>query len=394
MNPFRCPGQSAILILLCVTNMLAAPRTWTSVDGRTLEAEYIRAEGDVIMLRRAGDGHIFTVPLSRLSEADRVYVAEQKSSKGSRTSAVFPEGGLQWPRQTEPPGAFEVDILEEDNMRDLYRYRAGHFVFTSDVRLSRKVVADFAEVFEGTYGAVQAMPLAFQIEAPEEGYDVRIFAERGNYEAAGGLVGSGGVYMPGQRLMLVPTESLGLKKSSSGVTLDGTSHGTLIHEITHQVQHDWLGRMPVWMSEGFAEYVEAVPYRNGRFYFSKIEPDAMLKSETYSTDEFAMTQLEQLMTMSGQDWNQVLARDSYAARRQYRSAFFLIYYFIHLDGEGDGRRLWEALRILERTRTYEEWLAAQDQAREVLLGGRSYDELFKDMQRAYRSEGIKLLGGR
>lgn len=400
MNLIPRQGQSAIVLLfwLSLASLVADTRTWISVDGRELEAELVRVEGDSVVLRRMVDWRVFTIPIKSLSEADQEYLKQYSESDAKRedianSSRIFPENGLTWPRTVEAPGDFEVEILEEDNERGIYRYRSGHFVFTSDIKLARKVVSDFAEIFEGTYLAVRAMPLNWRIEAPLEGYAVQLFGERSDYEAAGGLPGSGGIYLGGQRVILVPMDSLGVKKSSSGVTLDGEGgHGTLIHEITHQVQHDWLSRMPVWMVEGFAEYVEAVPYARGEFDFDDLEPLEALRTGGRVRDEFFMIEPKRLMTMNGTDWNSSFGADSLTVRKQYASAFLLVYYFAHLDGEGDGRRLWEALRILESARTREEWQDAQSRARKALLDGRSYPELFEDMQRTYRSEGIKLLG--
>ena len=53
-------------------------REWTSNDGKTLEAEFVSTEGDQVSLRRP-DGQVFTVPLTRLSEADQSWVVEEAS---------------------------------------------------------------------------------------------------------------------------------------------------------------------------------------------------------------------------------------------------------------------------------------------------------------------------
>lgn len=44
----------------------AQEATWTSADGRTIQATFIQLQGDAVVLRR-NDGQTFTVPLSRLS---------------------------------------------------------------------------------------------------------------------------------------------------------------------------------------------------------------------------------------------------------------------------------------------------------------------------------------
>lgn len=40
--------------------------TWTSADGRTIQAKKLRLEGENVILQRA-DGQVFTLPISRLS---------------------------------------------------------------------------------------------------------------------------------------------------------------------------------------------------------------------------------------------------------------------------------------------------------------------------------------
>lgn len=51
-------------------------RTWTDAAGKfTVIAKFVSAAGDMVELHRQSDGKVFTVPLSRLSEPDRQYVA-------------------------------------------------------------------------------------------------------------------------------------------------------------------------------------------------------------------------------------------------------------------------------------------------------------------------------
>lgn len=45
---------------------VAQETTWTSADGRTIQATFIELKGDAVVLRR-NDGQTFTVPLARLS---------------------------------------------------------------------------------------------------------------------------------------------------------------------------------------------------------------------------------------------------------------------------------------------------------------------------------------
>jgi len=49
-----------------------ATRTWTSADGKySVKATLVSTTADAVTLKRAEDGLVVTVPMSRLSEADR-----------------------------------------------------------------------------------------------------------------------------------------------------------------------------------------------------------------------------------------------------------------------------------------------------------------------------------
>jgi acetyl esterase/lipase len=80
-------------ILFCVPVIflvgigLAEGRTWTSSDGRTIEAEFVSATDADVTIRRGSDGRTFTIALEKLSEADREEVAKRMASEG-RPAAI------------------------------------------------------------------------------------------------------------------------------------------------------------------------------------------------------------------------------------------------------------------------------------------------------------------
>lgn len=64
-------------------------RAWTDVEGRRIEARWIATEGEAVRIRRA-DGQEFSVPLGRLSEADRAYAREQAERGAEAPGGVTP----------------------------------------------------------------------------------------------------------------------------------------------------------------------------------------------------------------------------------------------------------------------------------------------------------------
>lgn len=53
-------------------------RTLTATDGRTVEAELLAKSEAAVKIRRAADAQEFTIPLERISEADRNFVRESQ----------------------------------------------------------------------------------------------------------------------------------------------------------------------------------------------------------------------------------------------------------------------------------------------------------------------------
>jgi len=359
----------------------AGARTWTDREGRQLEAELLAVEGDAVRVRRIADGREFSIPIERLSETDQQFIEAQRDEPAAAEEEPFE--GLEWPRRVGLPENYDVEVIREDNDAEDYVYRTPNFEFRSNVKLARKVVREFGEIFEATYAAMQAFPLRWNLRPEGDHFITQLYRTKAGYYEAGGIVNSGGVYRGSERRILVPVTSLGVEKSSTGFTLDDSEdHATLIHEITHQVHHDWLSSLPVWVIEGMAVYMESVPYDDGEFRFDKRELEAFLRNEGIG-EEYHIVAPSELMTISPREWNAKFAGDNLTLARYYNSAFLLMNYFLHLDGDGDGRRIHRYVRAIEAGQ-------AEAEARQLLLEGRSDEDLFEDVQRAYKREDLDL----
>ena len=76
MNRYFIKTTFAKILLLIFAAILTAKepiRTWTSSDGRTLDARYLEMVGSKLRIENAA-GRIFTVPLTGFSSADQEYV--------------------------------------------------------------------------------------------------------------------------------------------------------------------------------------------------------------------------------------------------------------------------------------------------------------------------------
>lgn len=76
MRSVLAPFFAAALFCIPPSDIAAAPRVWTDRDGRTVEAEFVRADFTHVVIRRVGDGQEFTLRRDRLSPADIAFVEQ------------------------------------------------------------------------------------------------------------------------------------------------------------------------------------------------------------------------------------------------------------------------------------------------------------------------------
>ncbi len=315
-------------------------RLWKSSDGKAIEASLIQADRTAVILKLR-NGREATVPLERLSEADRQHVGDLVAAgSGLRVGTM--------PAETK----IDPNLPAEGGPKT---YTTAHFTFECETEVTKAFISEASRVFEGTLEAVRALPLGLDPKPAEGETRFRtLFLERGTFEnefnknrtepetanpGSGASVappGAGtdnvanvaGVYIPKRKEVLVPYTSLGVSMSGSKVSLRrGSDTSTLIHEVTHQVMHEWLPVMPLWLGEGLAEYLSALPYQNGRFEFKNAV--AGLKEalrEDYRIEEGEEVTIylpHKLVDLSNAGWSGV--------PMDYLSAMMLTYYFVHLD---------------------------------------------------------------
>ena len=105
-------GFLAVLALGLVS--VVEGRTWTSSDCKTLEAEFVRSDGQTVTIRRS-DGRSFTLELNKLSDGDQKYVQERKKAmEDGEEPLATASGEIRYPKHKETihlkPGHIELEI--------------------------------------------------------------------------------------------------------------------------------------------------------------------------------------------------------------------------------------------------------------------------------------------
>ncbi|WP_395741646.1 SHD1 domain-containing protein [Prosthecobacter sp.] len=385
-------------LLLRAQTAAPAMHTWTSTDGRKIEAAYVALEGESVKIRMA-NGSTFTVPLNRLSAEDQAFAKSQGAPAASTTAASpaagtatgAPPASKNWPRTVALDEKPAVTVVKEDAEAHEFIYRSPHYEFKCDSKLGANVVREFGRMFEATWMINCMLPLDLKPhpERLREIFLAHLFTEESDYKKAGGIEGSAGVYMTSKKALMVPIVSLGVRMVGNRVSLGESAardNSTLIHEITHQMMNHWMGILPTWYVEGSAEYVSMLEYNsNGRF--SLIGLNRQLQNFTGGKD-FMMIDIEELMTIDYERWTAALGKGG-SAHANYASAGALTYYFYHVDGKGDAANIIAWLREIENVKRDAAGDAAVEAAtKKHLLRERSYAQLAEEVKKGLRKEGI------
>lgn len=327
-------------------------QAWTLRNGTTFEADLAAADGLRASFTKEGKNPV-VISLADLSADDVQSIRKWRVDR--RHPLVIPSRIAPWPpRATAPPG--DIKLLDEKDGR--FTHRSAHFLITSDLRLPQSAINDIAKVLEGTRAALIAIPLGLHAGGEREPYPVHLFRDANGYGRAGGANGSGGHYDGRSGRMLVLLPNIGITEKDGRTALDYTKHlFVLKHEVTHQLMDRWHGRMPMWVTEGIAEFIASLPYAQGNYTLQNPGAglrDYLLKWQMGSPGKsIRLIPPTRLMPLDREDWEAAVSQQS--AYDQYNSAALLAYYFIqknsgtplagYLDALRRGIRSDEAERI-------------------------------------------------
>lgn len=361
-------------ILLAAT---MACHGWTMRDGRVFDAELVAADGLRATFNR-GEKTPVVVPLLLLTDDDARTIRGWREDR--RHPLVLPQRLAKWPKQAAAPVREARFTGEEDGV---FLYQSPHFVIESDLKLPASAVNDIATVLEATRAVLIAIPLGFHGGGESDRYRVHLFRDRAGYAAAGGINGSGGHYDGRTRRMLVLLPNLGIEEKDGVLRLDHRrSLFILKHEVVHQLMAPWHRRLPLWVSEGIAEFIASLPYASGTY---TLQPpgsgmrDYLLKWQPSKNERsLRLIPPHDLMAMDLHDWNAAVKRER--AYDLYNSAALVTWHFIQQE---NGAPLAAYLDALRRG-------AKPAAAREThLLKGIDPGELTKQVAATARRLGIE-----
>lgn len=397
----------AILFSISSLTWAFESRSWTDNQNRKLEALLLRGDAQTVVLQLA-NGREVPFPLEKLSQPDRDYVEKNRALLPAMATpagaAVLPtpvKPGIKdqlnfdapWPERikfTEDP---EVKTVEEDAEKKRFIYESANYRYVSDVRLAQSVVKGFAVMFEATHLYCRSLPLGIDGGEKTDGkHLILLFEEFSDYVKAGGPPSSAGVFVGGRGVVMVPLTSLGVRPVGSGYMLDrDKSNKTLPHELTHQLtprQYYSKGAMG-WFSEGIAEFIAVTPYRAGSYNVRGNIKDVFDYATGYGSKDMGgralgtKISLPALKTFMLQDYSEFLENP----QMNYGCGLLITTYFLYLDGEGDAKRIKAFLKKLHEDKK-------GDAPLDLLLDGRTFEQLETDIIKAWGRKGVDFTFGK
>ncbi|MEP6671235.1 MAG: hypothetical protein ABJF10_18885 [Chthoniobacter sp.] len=165
----------------------------------------------------------------------------------------------------EPLMSMTIQVVRETPGKSVYRSK--HFEFTTPVKLGVASMTAICKTFESTYELVAKLPWGIN-PWPEDGriFRAELFMSREDYLWTGAPEWSAALYLPREGVFRIPFEEVGLRSRGNEFFLGGPINNEVItHEVTHQMMHEYLRYMPIWLAEGLAEYTAHLPYDSGRY---------------------------------------------------------------------------------------------------------------------------------
>ena len=412
--------------VVCLLATGVCAHTFTDVKHRKIEAEITQVFDDEVELKMSKNGKLYKVPFAKLSAADNQYIKdwqerqkkesekagekteENKSSDDSAEVVIrrSRRGGAAelkkkydlkdnfddpWPDLVKSDINPEIDRSTDQGSSNRFIYLSPNYEFISDVELSKNVVKKFAVLFEATRNYCKELPIAtMKAHVPGEKFrnKILLFETKETYIQNGGPPESAGVFIGRKGVVMAPLESIGVKKVGSSYMFDYKgSNQVLPHEITHQLTDEeyYASGAMGWFSEGLAEYVANTPYRSGKFMVKTNLSAIKAYATEYGKKDRGGRALGDKISAPDLKTYMLQPYPSFVANANlnYGLGMMITYYFFHWDGEGDRANINAFLKVLKEGKEGEEAL-------DVLLNGRSWDDLEKAISKAWRSRGVRI----
>ncbi len=248
----------------------------------------------------------------------------------------------KWPSSFKPSRAAAIKLIQKggDGQNDQpFIYQTAHFELRSLTELSQRDLSHFATTAESVPSVLARLPLPL-LGMPKDaaGNDalgkVLIYPDEESFLKAGGPHGAAGYYSGRQQAIMLRADTFLSPPPRAGSKLPPkANYDLLVHEFTHLCMHRDLGQLPVWFTEGTAEYIAAAHENKGVYQFSNITASIrkhILKNLPLDKEFVVLPSIEETMSLTHKTWKERIetgsAEDHY---RSYATSLLIIHTLFH-----------------------------------------------------------------
>jgi hypothetical protein len=315
-------------------------RQWKDRQGRTLNGALVAGSQEEALIRVLPANRIYRVPLSRLSEADGLYVREHKIDDSS-FGDLYPELRNQWPQKIEGRQQ-AINLTPGENGKI---WNSTHYEFRSDAPVDPKLAEGMAVTCEAIDFALKGAPLPLTWgRSSEKKRVVVLYHSDADFYQSGAQKNWGAYYNGLSNQVHVPLSALNTPKVQgmpSRYTLDKrNSYKIFVHEMVHQACVNLSAlNLPAWVPEGTAELFSAMQTSPGYFNFTnhpvQIRRHLIEKlggEEIWQMKELELPNLDRFLTLGLYGFNKTTAASPDGGYCEYSAALLLTEYFCFADG--------------------------------------------------------------
>ena len=312
----------------------------------------------------------------------------------STGSASEEASTFRWPSGYEGKQRLAVERLDS-SPDGAFAFQTEGYRYFADVEIANADWRSIMIVCEGLRGALRSLPLDLvpSRHAGDRRGVIRLFVDEASYHAAGGLEATVGTYRPQGGEVLIWTRGLVEPDPEQRVFRlpKARQYDLLVHELSHQATGREFRRLPIWFSEGVAEYLAAAHFAPGRYSFKNPTDSIKAHVKKYLGDvakqeKFEIVGLKPLMAMDGRAWAEnTRSGVGHGPFLKYVSAVLLLHYFCHLDPERNhGEVIRNFVAALRSGQTVSRATVEQ------LLRGRRLGDIEAEIESFWNSRGLRV----
>lgn len=240
----------------------------------------------------------------------------------------------RWPTFFKTPYQATLKLTEKGGVGKPTTYQTQHFKLIASSPLNLRDCQLFAATAESVPAVLNSLPLPL-LGMPEKGTaQVFIYPDEASFLKAGGVPNADGVYIGRQSAILLRADTF-LKPAppADSKLPPKADYKLLVHEFVHLCMHRKLGRLPVWFTEGTAEYISAAHESGSRYNFSTITESIRKRIKNQLANDQQTIRLPSVvatLALNQKSWRKTIQESSpREAYRNYACSLLIVHMLFH-----------------------------------------------------------------